>query len=269
MVTWNEAAPPALAALTPRQKLRGAARLAGVLSVTAVALGLFLLGKALRRRLGPAIQFHFMAARYWSRIMLRLMGVRWRVVGEPIRGGGVIAANHASWADILALRATRRLNFVSKAEVRDWPYVGWIADQCDTVFIERRRSATRTQQDVLRQRLDNHETLVLFPEGTSSDGLRVLPFKSALLSFLFEDGVRETARVQAATVNWTAPPDQPAAFYGWWGAMPFEGHIWDVLCRSVGGAVEVVFAPPHAVDAFPSRKAMALTLETEVRAAKR
>ena len=269
MVTWNDAAPPDLAEATPAQKLRGALRVVGVLAVTALALGLFLIGKWLRARVSRRIGFHFVVAKLWSRIMLRLMGARLTIRGEPIRGGGVIVSNHASWADILALRATRRLNFVSKAEVRAWPGVGWIAETCGTVFIERRRAATMTQRDLLRARLDRGETLCLFPEGTSSDGLRVLPFKSALLSFLYEDGVRETARVQAATVNWTAPPGQPPAFYGWWGNMPFEGHIWDVVCRAAGGAVEVVFSEPARVSDFPDRKAMAQTLEAQVRAAKR
>ena len=115
----------------------------------------------------------------------------------------------------MALSTTLPCCFVSKAEVRDWPYVGWIADRCETVFIARRRAETKAQQSVLRERLDRGELLCLFPEGTSSDGLRVLPFKSALLSFLFEDGVRETAWVQAATVNWIAPDGQPPAFFAW------------------------------------------------------
>lgn len=269
MVTWNEAAPPALAEITPAQKLRGALRVAGVVTATATALALFLTGKAVRARLWPGFGLHFHVARAWSRLMLRLMGVRLTMRGTPMGLGGVIVANHASWADILALRACRTINFVSKAEVRDWPYIGWIAAQCDTVFIERRRTATRAQQDILRARIERGELLCIFPEGTSSDGLRVLPFKSALLSFLFEDGLRETLWAQAATVNWIAPPGQPREFFAWWGDMPFEGHIWDVVCRSAGGAVEVVFHEPQRVADAPDRKALARRLEEQTGSAKR
>ena len=269
MVTWNEAAPPRLAEITTPQKLRGALRVVGVVSVTASALGLFLIGKAIRAHLWRGFEAHFLVARLWARIMLRLMGVRRSVVGTPLRSGGVLVANHASWADILALRACRRINFVSKAEVRAWPWIGWIAAQCETVFIARRRAETKAQQSVLRERLERGELLCLFPEGTSSDGLRVLPFKSALLSFLFEDGVRDSAWVQAATVNWIAPEGQPPAFYAWWGNMPFEGHIWDMVCRSAGGRVEIVFHEPIRLAEAADRKSLAARLEDQVRAAKR
>jgi 1-acyl-sn-glycerol-3-phosphate acyltransferase len=268
LVTWNEAAPPALDPIGPAQKVRGALRVAGVVTATTLALGLFIPGKVLRRRVWRGVTYHFTVARMWSRVMLALMGVRLSVVGRPIAAGGVIAANHASWADILALRACRTMNFVSKAEVRAWPAVGWIADQCETVFIERRRTATKSQQDVLRARIEDGQALCIFPEGTSSDGRRVLPFKSALLSFLFEDGLRETP-VQGATVNWIAPPGQPEEFFGWWGAMPFEGHIWDVVCRSRGARVEVVFHEPASAADLGDRKMLARALEQQVRSAKR
>ena len=267
-MTWNEADPPALAPATPAQTLRGGVRVVGVVSLTVLALGLFLPGKWLRRRVSRRVSYHFEVARIWSRTMLALMGVRLEVVGAPMEGGGVIAANHASWADILALRACRTVNFVSKAEVRGWPAVGWIADQCETVFIERRRTATRAQQGVLKARIEDGEALCIFPEGTSTDGRRVLPFKSSLLSFLFEDGLRETP-VQGATVNWVAPPGQPEEFFGWWGGMPFEGHIWDVVCRSRGGRVEVVFHEPVRPADIGDRKLLAQTLESQVRSAKR
>jgi 1-acyl-sn-glycerol-3-phosphate acyltransferase len=121
---------------------------------------------------------------------------------------------------------------------------------------------------VLRDRIERGQLLCIFAEGTSTDGLRVLPFKSALLSFLFEEELRET-RVQAVTVNWIAPPGQPAEFFGWWGSMSFEGHIWDVVRRSRGGQVEIVFHEPARAADLGDRKALARTLEEQVRSAKR
>jgi 1-acyl-sn-glycerol-3-phosphate acyltransferase len=269
MVTWNDAAPPQLPPLSAGQRLRGALRLVAALALTGASLALFLLGRFVRRRLIPGSGFHFAVARFWSRAMLRLIGVRRRVIGTPTPGGGVWLANHASWADILALRTARTVNFVSKAEVRGWPGVGWIAAVCDTVFIERKRSLSHEHRNVLADRLRAGELLCIFPEGTSSDGLRVLPFKSTLLGALFEPGAEAHAIVQPVTVNWIAPPGQPAEFFGWWGDMGFEDHIWDVLCRSLGGEVEVVFHPPAHVSDFADRKHLTRWAEAAVRGGKR
>lgn len=267
-LTWNGAAYLVLPALALHEKLRGALRIGLIFAVTGLALLLFLAGRALRRVL-PGFAGHYRAARQWSRILLRIFGVERRVVGEPIAGAGVLVANHASWADILALRAVTRINFVAKAEVRAWPGVGWVAEVCETVFIERRRMASRDQARQMRERLVQGETLCIFAEGTSSDGLRVLPFKSALLSAMVDLGHEHRVAVQPVTVNWIAPPGLPAAFYGWWGTMGFEAHIWQVACRSRGGAVEVVFHPPLAAAAATDRKVLTRQCEDQVRSAKR
>ena len=268
-LTWNGAPYVTLPPLTAPQKLRGALRVGAMLAATAVALGLFLLGRAIRRHLWAGFGGHYAVARLWSRLLLALFGVRRRVVGQPLRGAGVMVANHATWADILALRSVTRINFVAKAEVRAWPGVGWVADVCETVFIERRRMASRDQAHQMRARLKAGETLCIFAEGTSSDGLRVLPFKSALLSAVADLGHEHRVAVQPVTVNWLPRAGLPAAFYGWWGDMGFEAHIWQVACRSTGGTVEVVFHPPIAAGAATDRKALTRDCEAAVRAAKR
>lgn len=268
MLTWDAAEPPALPPLTPGQRLLGGLRIVGLFALSGPMVALFYLLRWVRRRLAPWFKAQFFVARLWARAMLWLMGVRPVLVGRPMRGGGVWLANHASWADILALRAARLVNFVSKAEVRAWPGVGALAEAADTVFIERRRTETRAQSAELATRLRAGQLLCIFPEGTSSDGLRVLPFKSALLSALYDDGVG-AAMVQPVTLNWIAPPDLPEAFFGWWGAMSFEGHIWQVVCRSRGARVEIVFHPPRSVADFPDRKALTRWAEETVRSAKR
>ncbi|SEA47798.1 lysophospholipid acyltransferase family protein [Rubrimonas cliftonensis] len=267
-VTWNDAAPPDLPPLTPAERLRGGVRVAAMLALTAVCLTLFLILRFVRRRLFRGFKAQFWVARVWARAMLRLIGVRRRVIGAPIRGGGVWLANHASWSDILALRSARLVNFVSKAEVRAWPGIGWIAEVADTVFIERRRSRAHDHRGVLADRLRGGQLLCIFPEGTSSDGLRVLPFKSSLLAALYEPGMPADARVQPVTLNWIAAPGLPREFYGWWGSMPFEGHIWEIACRSRGGVVEIVFHAPCSVHDVGDRKAMTRWAEETVRAAK-
>lgn len=269
MVTWNDATPPVPPPLTAAEKARGAARVAAIGLLTLAALILFWIGRTLKRLVWKGVTFHYFVARIWARAMLWLIGTRPRVTGEAMTGGGVIVANHSTWADILALRHTRLINFVSKADVRAWPAVGSIAEICDTVFIERRRTAAAVQRTELGERIDRGQLLCIFPEGTSSDGLRVLPFKSTLLAALFEERVRASARIQPVTLNWIPPEGMDAAFYGWWGTMPFEGNIWQICCRSVGGAVELVFHEARPVRDFADRKEMTRWAEAEVRAAKR
>ena len=268
-LTWKEAEPPALPPATLLQKLRGGLRIAAALIVTAVLLLVFVLGKWLKRRFGPRVTFQYGAAQLWSRLMLALFGLRPVVRGRPIRTGGVLVANHASWADILALRSVTRINFVSKAEVRDWPGVGRVAELCETVFIERKRSHAKRQQVDLFERIVAGELLCLFPEGTSTDGLRVLPFKSTLMSVLFIEGVHEEAMVQPVSLVYRPSPrlDLPVNFYGWWGSMSFEGHIWEVACRSRGGIVEIVFHEPSRAKDWTDRKALTAHCETAVRSA--
>ena len=249
--------------------MRGGFRVAAALIVTALLLLVFVVGKTLQRRVSRRVSFHYGAARLWSRLVLALFGLKPVVRGTPIRRGGVLVANHASWADILALRSVTRINFVSKAEVRDWPGVGRVAELCETVFIERRRSHAKRQQGDLFSRIVAGELLCLFPEGTSTDGLRVLPFKSTLMSVLFIEGVHEEAMVQPVSLVYRPDPrlGLPVNFYGWWGSMAFEGHVWDVACRSSGGIVEIVFHDASRAVDWTDRKALTAHCEAAVRSA--
>lgn len=258
MNTWNEADPPLLEPPTMAGRVRGGVRVGLLVAVTTVGIGVFLVGQALRRLLGRWIVFHFGVARFWSRACLRFAGVKLRVKGTPIRTGALVS-NHSSWIDILALRATGLTYFVSKAEVANWPGVGFISRVTGTVFIERRRSQAKAQEAVLRERIAAEQLLCFFPEGTSTDGLRVLPFKSSLFSAFFDEGQGTDIAIQPVTVRYaTRQADNlPASFYGWWGSMGFESHIWDVVTRSFGGRVQVIFHPPVRASDFTDRKTLA------------
>lgn len=264
--TWEKETRPVLPELTMWSRFRGILRIVAAILATAIGFILFMVGKGLNKVFGPRMTFHYGVARLWSRLMLAILGVAHSVKGAPIRHGGVLAANHVSWSDILALRTVTRINFVSKAEVRRWPVIGTVAAVTETVFIERRRTETKRQQSELKHRIAAGELLCLFPEGTSTDGLRVLPLKSALMSAVFVEGVRETALVQPVTINYTPPPGQPEDFFGWWGTMEFEKHIWDVASRvGSGGAVEVIFHDPLKVSEAADRKALTRACEDAIR----
>lgn len=256
--TWNEVLPPELPPLTAGQKIRGAVRLAAFVATTLLALGLFVAGRYLRHWFGHRVTFHFLAARQWARIGLRLAGLRHDTRGVPVRGGAVVA-NHCSWLDIMALRAVTLMYFVSKAEVADWPGVGFVTRVTGTIFIERRRSQAKAQEEMLRSRIAADQLLTFFPEGTSTDGERVLPFKSSLFSVFFLDGHGAGLAVQPVSIRYRPAEGSglPASFYGWWGTMGFERHVFDVFARSRGGRVTVIFHPAVRASEFPDRKALA------------
>ncbi|MEM9781495.1 MAG: lysophospholipid acyltransferase family protein [Pseudomonadota bacterium] len=257
--TWRGAEPPALPPLTRTQRLRGYTRLAAFATLTAMALALFVSGRYLRHYLGHGVRYHFWVARMWSYGGLWLAGLHHRIEGVPLIRGALVA-NHCSWLDILALRGCGLMYFVSKAEVADWPGVGFVTRVAGTIFIERRRSQAKAQEKMLRSRIAADQLLIFFPEGTSTDGMRVLPFKSSLFSAFYEpDGAGAALSVQPVSLRYRPAPgsDLPENFYAWWGDMPFYGHIFDVFARSRGGEVVVAFHTPLRPGETGDRKALA------------
>ena len=187
------------------------------------------------------------------------------VTGTPMRQKGAVVANHASWLDIFTLNAVQRVYFVSKAEVADWPAIGWLARATGTVFIARKGTEAKVQQQVFEDRLRAGHKLCFFPEGTSTDALRVLPFKSSLFQAFYTHGLDRVMFIQPVTVIYHAPPGEDARYYGWWGDMEFGPHLLMTLAARRQGRVEVVFHDPVPVDAFPDRKALAAHCEAAVR----
>ena len=191
------------------------------------------------------------------RVAVRLLGLRMRVRGAPMSGRGAQVANHAGWLDIFTLNAVQPVYFVSKAEVAGWAGIGVLARATGTVFIARKPSEAASQARMLAGRLAAGHRLLFFPEGTSSDARRVLPFKPALFEAFFGNGLRQLMRVQPVTVVYHAPGGRDARFYGWWGDMDFAPHLLVVLAHP-GGSVEVVFHDPVPVADFPDRKALSV-----------
>ena len=191
------------------------------------------------------------------RLVLATLGIRRRIVGQPARGPGAVVANHASWLDIFALNAVRPVLFVAKAEVAGWAGIGWLARATGTVFIRRDRTQAAAQLALFRERLAAGHRLVVFPEGTSTDGLRVLPFKATLFAAF------DAVTVQPVSILWTSPPGYDARFYGWWGDMDFGGHALKVLAARRQGQVTLHFhaVPPAGLD----RKTLAQQAEASVR----
>jgi lyso-ornithine lipid O-acyltransferase len=196
---------------------------------------------------------------------LRILGLSYRITGTPMRGRGAVVANHSSWLDIFVLNAAKRIYFVSKSEVAGWPGIGWLARATGTVFIERNPARAKEQTDVFQTRLLAGHKLLFFPEGTSTDGLQVIPFKTTLFQSFFDQSLRSEIAVQPVTINFFAPPDADPRFYGWWGDMSFGAHLIATLAPAKQGGVHVVYHDPLPVADYANRKSLALACETAVR----
>ena len=195
----------------------------------------------------------------------RILGITYKTHGTLMREQGPVVANHSSWLDIFALNARKRIYFVSKAEVAKWPGIGWLARATGTLFIERNPKRAKEQAEVLEQRLLAGHKLLFFPEGTSTDGLRVLRFKTTLFAAFFTEHLRDRLHVQPVSVVYRAPNGAPPRFYGWWGAMDFGPHLLNILAARQQGTVELTYHPPLKVSDFPDRKALAARAEELVR----
>lgn len=194
-----------------------------------------------------------------------LLGVRYRKIGQPMAGAGAVVANHTSWLDIFALNAAKRIYFVSKAEVAGWPGIGWLARATGTVFIARDKREARAQVEVFKNRLGHGHKLLFFPEGTSTDGQQVLPFKPTLFAAFFDDALRDTLSIQAVSVVYHPPIGADPRVYAWWGDMEFGPHLLATLAQSPQGGVRVIYHEPVKVADFESRKTLAAHLEHNVR----
>jgi len=200
------------------------------------------------------------------RAALWLSGLRYERLGQPMQQNGALVANHASWLDIFALNAGQPIYFVSKSEVSGWPGIGLLARGVGTVFISRDRKAAVEQAALLRARLQTRHRLLFFPEGTSTDGKRVLAFRSTLFDAVMRANSAETpVHVQPVTLVYHAPPGEDPRFYGWWGDMVFGAHLLRTLAAKQRGRVQVIYHPPLAVSDFADRKTLAAKAEEIVR----
>lgn len=151
---------------------------------------------------------------WWSAKMLRKLGIALSASGTPRGGSTLVVANHVSWLDILAINAVHPVRFVSKADVRRWPLIGWVVACAGTLFIERerKRDALRVVHQVA-EALGRGDTVALFPEGTTSEGHSLLPFHANLLQAAIATGTP----VQPLALRFsdaTEPVSRAAAYVG-------------------------------------------------------
>ena len=203
---------------------------------------------------------------YWASVC-RLLGLQVRVIGTPARRSGrpvVFASNHSSWLDILALGGVLEGCFIAKEEVGRWPVIRTVARLGRTVFVSRRAANTGRESSTMRNRLDAGDNLILFPEGTSSDGSRVLPFRSVFFSVAearmgeMPPGLRPL--IQPVSVVYDQLGGLPIGratrpVFAWYGDMDLASHFWRLAQHSGLRATVLLHAPVDPA-AFASRKAL-------------
>ena len=229
-------------------------------------------------RLSPAGARRF--PNWYHRQVCRLIGVRLTIEGALAQDRPVLlVSNHTSWLDIPVLSAVAPVSFVAKKEVARWPFVSWLAKLQRSVFVDReRRSAVGATTNEIMARLGSGDTVVLFAEGTSSDGNRVLPFKTSLFAaakppakVAEAGGGAGTSNVVVQTLSlvytrlhgvpinrWARP------VVGWFGDMEMQSHAWALL-KAGPLDVRIRIGDPIPLDSFADRKDLARRSEAEIR----
>lgn len=197
--------------------------------------------------------------RIYLRLLARVAGLRITLSGRRAKSAGTLyVANHVSYLDILVLGGMLPARFVAKQEVAVWPGIGFAARLARTIFLDRRGVESKRAADGLRERLAAGDRIIMFPEATSTDGSRVVPFRSSLFQSVMEV---EGAVVQPVSVAYTRLNGVPLGralrpFVAWYGDMTLVPHVWDML--SLGRLdVTVIIHPPIAVADVADRKALA------------
>jgi 1-acyl-sn-glycerol-3-phosphate acyltransferase len=206
------------------------------------------------------------AAFFW-RVISRILGLKVRIVGVPARQNSVgpkrpviYVCNHSSWLDIPAIGGPVTGRFVSKDDVARWPVIGTIARLGRTIYVSRSRSQTLRERDDMQQSLADGDDLFLFPEGTSSDGSRVLPFRSPFFAAAY--GCAKPL-IQPVSIVYDRLAGLPVghasrAVFAWYGDMTLAPHYW-ALAQWRGKRVTLLFHSPLDPCDFADRKALAQT----------
>jgi 1-acyl-sn-glycerol-3-phosphate acyltransferase len=211
----------------------------------------------------------------FHRTVARIMGLKVTAVGAPSADRPMlILSNHVSWIDIIALGSITPLSFVAKAEVASWPVFGLMAKLQRSVFVDRaKRGETGKVNAEIAERLKEGDPIVLFAESTTSDGNRILPFRSALVGAaqeaILSGGSGPHVCLQPVALAYTRRDGLPTgrtgrAQIGWYGDMDMLPHLVGVL-RGGPLDVEVRFGAPLAFDAGSERKTVTRAAEDQVR----
>lgn len=222
---------------------RGAMRLTGLILLI---LFTYIIAPIARQfpvhfRVRQSMRFHRMAR--------RIAGIKLVVQGEPTAARPTLyVSNHSSYFDIFVLGGLVDASFIAKAEIEQWPIFPALCHIQETLFVKREGREAGKQKNVMTERLLRDDRLVLFAEGTTSDGSRVLPFRSSLFAAaLAPDGQKmitvQPVSIIASAINGFPITQATMPLYAWYGDMTLFAHLWPLLCLKQV-TVSVTFHPP-------------------------
>lgn len=207
----------------------------------------------------------------WHKGVCRLFSLTVQTEGTPCTDRQVIfVCNHMSYLDIPVIGSVLKASFVAKGEVANWPVFGFLSKLQQTAFISRSKTSLENDKNALETMLRDGRSMIIFPEGTSTDGRSVVPFKSSLFSIaLSEDALAQDIWLQPMTLSLIAvdqqsPEDQKIRdLYAWHGDMDLAPHLC-AFTKTRGATIKITFHPPVQARALPDRKKLALTCHDQV-----
>lgn len=212
---------------------------------------------------GPKSYFF---TRLYHAASCKVLGLKYEVIGEPVQDQQTLyVCNHMSYLDISVIGSIIRCaSFIAKKEARTMPVYGYLSTMQQTAFISRDRKDAVHEKNALENMAAEGKSLILFPEGTSTDGSEVLPYKSSLFGIVLKDNVKDKMLVQPLTislidVDGKSPADQDVReLYAWSRDMtiPMTDHIWR-MCQTGGATLRVQFHEPLSPSEFKDRKELA------------
>lgn len=198
---------------------------------------------------------------------LPVLGMHITTIGKPSALRPLmVVSNHASYLDVFIIGAQLPVSFTPKREVRSWPFIGWLCVLADCVFVERRPAHMEEARTEMAKRIHEGRVLCLFPEGTTSDGKHLKPFKSGFLSLAEQHALPvQPASIAYTHIGHSVITDDMRELAAWVGDATFFGHFWNVLGMPGIRATMRWHAPLHLKD-FTDRKALTKAAETIVTA---
>lgn len=234
--------------------------------VSFLAVTLFMYSLIMLSLLGKVFGLNYDKARgyllrTWGRLSCRVIGIELEIVGNPPEPPFLLVSNHLSYVDIFVLFSQLRCLFVAKSDVKTWPLIGFIVKTCGILFIDRNRKRDVTRVNTLiSKNITEDQGIILFPEGTTSPGLEILPFRTSLLEFPAD----RNFPVSYAALSYATKEESDDPAYEsvcWWTDIPFFNHFFELL-KMKGFKAKIHFGSASIHD--NDRKRLAEKLHQEV-----
>ena len=214
--------------------------------------------------------YYYIPLQYHEKLTCFIFNIQIDITGDISTDRQTIfVANHLSYADIIALGSFMKASFIAKADVRQWPLFGILAKLSKTVFVERTRDAAPKAIASLKQAIEENLSLIIFPEGTSTKGIEVYPFKSSLFELFLNKKIKQNLIIQPVTLKLigvnghTIRTEADHDLYAWYGDMTLLPHLW-ALGKSKGAHLEIIFHPIRAAANYDNRKTFAADCHADV-----